>query len=230
MTIMQTSAEAIPNLLWGHGDGLAATLAEFPVPAAVLQQARNNEQGGVYNTLALGAYTDTSFGQVDGYPVLNQWAQASPVVTGWTAPNSGTITLNKTPPAGCPTQYCMTVTPAAGGGGSDPWASSPGLTAIYPNTMYEFQSTLYAVATTGTVQLSIIIGWLDTDDQNILGLTFESINLPDFTAGVWTPLSMLVPSFPGAGWAALFAGISGPNVAVADVCHIAGMYLTTPYA
>lgn len=174
------------------------------------------------------AYISGGGAPVGGYPVLGQ---GQPSATGWTVINGATIAYSTTPPAGCPLSTCMKVTPAAGGGGNNPWAFSPGIVPVYPGVNYQVSANLFTAATIGTVELTIGIDWLDGSGLNIVEEAVYAIPLPNFTAGVWNPISCPLFEAPqGAGSATTFAGLSGPTINVANVCSIAGLYLQTPYA
>lgn len=223
---MTASAPAVADLLWGSGQGLAAALAAFPVPASILAAARNNQLvGNVWDTSGLDTYIGVGNGTFDGFPILN----SEPTGAQFSSWNSqfGTITLNSSPPAGSPQATSILLTPS----GSSPFPQAfSGSVSCFPNNEYSVTSFMNPVSAVDS--LNVGIDWYD--GTTAAGGTFLKTTSNDASAvaATWNTITEFFTAPAGAHigfpWAGLFNG-SG-NVLAAHTVNIAGIFATTPYS
>jgi hypothetical protein len=223
---MTASAPAVADLLWGSGQGLAAALAAFPVPASILAAARNNQLvGNVWDTSGLDTYIGAGNGQFNGFPILNSQPTGAQF-SSWDA-QFGTITLNSSPPAGSPQATSILLTP--GGSSQFPQAFSGGVNC-FPNNTYSVSSFMFAVSAAD--DLNVGIDWYD--GTNAAGGNFIKTTSADLAivASTWQEITESFVSPPGAHiglpWAGLFNATT--NIPAGHTVNIAGIFCTTPYS
>jgi hypothetical protein len=218
----------VADLLWGSGSGLAATLLQFPVPASVLAAARNNQfVGNVWDASGLDTYIGQGNGVANGYPILNsqptgaqfnQWQEVG-----------GTVTLNTSPPAGCPQSTSILLTP--GGSVDFPQALS-GAVQCFPGIVYNITSYMNATTGANGDQLNVGIDWYDGTTGGGGNLISSASNTLAIVAGTWQTLSFTYTAPAGAHiglpFAGLFNGTTPPPSG--HTVNIAGIFATTPYS
>jgi hypothetical protein len=219
-------ATTVADLLWGSGSGLAATLAAYPVPASVLIAARNNQVvGNLWDASGLDTYIGQGNGTFNGYPILNsqptgaqfsQWQQVG-----------ATITLNASPPAGCPLSTSILLTP--GGSVDFPQALS-GAVQCFPGIVYNVTAFMNAV--NASDQLNVGMDWYDGTTAAGGNIISSVSNTQSITINTWETLSFTYTAPPGAHIGLPFAGLFNGTTAPpsSHTVNIAGIYATTPYS
>jgi hypothetical protein len=223
---MTASAPAVADLLWGSGQGLAAALATYPVPASILAAARNNQLvGNVYDTSGLDTYIGQGNGNLAGFPILNSQPLGIQINV-WDA-SGCTISLNNSPPAGAPSSPTILLTPS----GSTPFPEAfSGSFSCFANCGYTVSSFMFAVSAADN--LNVGVDWYDgttASGGNFIKTTSADIAI---VASTWQEISEFFTAPPGAHigfpWAGLFNG-SG-NIPAGHTVNIAGIFATTPYS